>query len=131
MSMFGMFALDLRFSGRVLLRGRWQSTVIVLTIAWAIGALTAVFSVVSAALLKSYGPVETDSWVYIWEHPLNTDTSRQISASIPNFVDWKRESSSAFSDMVFWLPWSYTVSGSDASNPQQVRVAVISPEVFA
>jgi putative ABC transport system permease protein len=129
--MFGMFTLDLRFSGRVLLRGRWQSTVIVLTIAWAIGALTSVFSVVSAALLKSYGPVEADRWVYIWEHPINTDNSRQISASIPNFVDWKGESSSMFSDMVVWLPWSYTVSGGDAQIPQQVRAAVISPEVFA
>src|ERR1700691_967574 len=123
MSMFGMFALDLRFSGRVLLRGRWQSTVIVLTIAWAIGALTAVFSVVSAALLKSYGPVETDRWVYIWEHPLNTDNSRQISASISNFADWRRESSSVFSDMVLWLPWSYSVSGGDAQSPQQARAA--------
>jgi predicted permease len=131
MNMFGMFALDLRFSGRVLLRGRWQSTIIVLTIACAIGALTAVFSVVSAALLKSYGPGETDRWVYIWEHPLNTDNTRQISASIPNFVDWKRESPSVFSDMIVWLPWSYTVSGGDAKTPQQVRAAVISPEVFA
>src|SRR5580700_7815275 len=94
MNMMGMFAIDLRFSARILLRGRWQSAIMVLTIAWAIGALTAVFSVVSAALLKSYGPVETDKWVYIWEHPINTDSSRQISASIPNFVDWKGESSS-------------------------------------
>ena len=30
-----------------------------------------------------------------------------------------------------WLPWSYTASGSDVSNPERLRAAVISPEVFS
>jgi putative ABC transport system permease protein len=131
MNMIERLALDFLFSGRVLLRGRWQSTVIVITIALAIGALTAVFSVVSAVLLKSFGPYETDKWVYVWEHPLNSDKGRQISASIPNFMDWKRDSLSVFSDIVLWLPWSYAASGNDVGYPQQIRAAVISPEVFA
>jgi hypothetical protein len=32
---------------------------------------------------------------------------------------------------VLWLPWSYTASGADVTNPRQTRAAVISPEVFA
>lgn len=124
-------ASDIRFSWRVLLRNRWQSIVIVLTIALAMGTLTAVFSVESAVLLKPFGPVQTDQWVYLWEHQTNSDDAGQISASIPNFLDWKRESSSVFSSMVIWLPWSYTASGTDMINPQQIRAAVISPEVFA
>jgi putative ABC transport system permease protein len=124
-------ALDLKFSSRILLRNRLQSAVIVATVALAIGVLTAVISVVSAVLLKPYGPVQTDQWVYLWEHPLNSDDGRQISVSIPNFLDWKREISSVFSDTVLWLPWSYTASGTDVNNPQQMRAAVISPDVFA
>ena len=102
-----------------------------LTLALSIGALTSVVSVVSAILLKPYGPVATDRWVHLWEHRLNSDRARQISASVPNFLDWKRESSTVFSDVVLWLPWSYTASGGDVSNPQQIRAAVLSPEVFA
>src|SRR5580692_10073757 len=94
---------DLRISGRILRRNRWQSAVIVLTLALSISALTSVASVVSAVLLKPYGPVQTDRWVYLWEHPLGTDRSRQLSVSIPNFLDWKRESSAIFSHLVLWL----------------------------
>lgn len=63
--------LDLRVSGRILRRNRWQSAVIVLTLALAIGALTSVATVVNAVLLKPYGTVQTDQWVYLWEHPPN------------------------------------------------------------
>ena len=122
---------DIKISGRVLARNRWQSAVIVSTLALSISALTSVTSVVSAVLLKPYGPVATDQWVYLWEHPLNSDKVRQISVSTPNFLDWRRESSSIFSEMVLWLPWSYTASSTDVVNPRQIRAAVISPGVFA
>jgi predicted permease len=131
MNWIGNISLDLRFSGRILLRNRWQSAVVILTIALAIGALTAVSCVVSAVLLKPYGPIQTDQWVYLWEHQIGSDDSRQISVSIPNFLDWQRGSSSVFTDTVLWLPWSYTASGADVSNPQQIRAAVISPDVFS
>src|SRR6202050_5613076 len=84
---------DLKVSGRILIRNRWQSAVIVLTLALSISALTSVVSVVSAVLLKSYGPVQTDEWVYLWEHRVNSDKGQQLSVSIPNFLDWKQESS--------------------------------------
>jgi putative ABC transport system permease protein len=123
--------LDFRISGRILARNRWQSAVIVLTLALSISALTSIVSVVSAVLLKPYGPIQTDLWVYLWEHPLNSDSEKQISVSVPNFLDWKHESSPVFSEVVLWLPWSYTASSSDLTDPQQIRAAVISPEVFA
>jgi putative ABC transport system permease protein len=122
--------LDFRNGVRILTRNRWQSALIVLTLALSISALTSVATVVSAVLLKPYGPVQTDRWVYLWEHPLNGARVRQISVSIPNFLDWKRESSPVFSHVVLWLPWSYTASGAEVTDPQQIRAAVISPEVF-
>jgi len=122
---------DIQISRRVLARNRWQSAVIILTLALSIGALTSVVSVVSAVLIKPFGPVQTDRWVYLWEHPPNSDSATQISVSAPNFQDWKRESSFVFSYMVLWLPWSYTASGGEVTDPRQIRAAVISPEVFA
>jgi len=122
---------DLRYSARLLWKKRGYSLVVILTLALGIGAVTSVFSVVDAVLLKPYGPVNTDQWVYLWEHRMNSQSLNQISVSIPNFRDWKRDSASVFSDVVVWLPWSYTASGSDVSDPERVRAAVISPEVFS
>jgi hypothetical protein len=122
---------DFRISGRILARNRWQSALIVLTVALSISELTSVVSVVKTVLLKPYGPVQTDQWVYLWEHRLNSDSAQQLSVSAPNFQDWKQQSSAVFSEVVLWLPWSYTASGAEVTNPQQIRAAVVSPEVFA
>ena len=122
---------DLRYSARLLRKKRGYSLVVILTLALGIGAVTSVFSVFNAALLKPYGPVNTDQWVYLWEHRTNSESLNQISVSMPNFRDWKQDSASAFSDVVVWHPWSYTASGSDVSNPERVRAAVISPEIFS
>jgi|HubBroStandDraft_6_1064221.scaffolds.fasta_scaffold09416_2 putative ABC transport system permease protein len=122
---------DLRYSTRLLWNKRGYSLGLILTLALGICALTSVFSVVNAVLLKPYGPVKTDRWVYLWEHRLKSQSMNQISVSMPNFRDWKRDSGSVFSDVVVWIPWSYTASGADVSNPERVRAAVISPEIFS
>lgn len=122
---------DLRYSARLLWKRRGYSIVVVLTLVVGIGALTSVFSVVNAVFLKPYGPVDANRWVYLWEHRTKSQSLNQISVSMPNFRDWKQDSASAFSDVVVWLPWSYTASGQDVSNPERVRAAVISPEVFS
>jgi hypothetical protein len=122
---------DLRYSARLLRKKPGYSLVVILTLALGIGAVTSVFSVFNAALLKPYGPVNTTQWVYLWEHRTNSESLNQISVSMPNFRDWKQDSVSAFSDVVVWLPWSYTASGADVSNPERIRAAVISPEIFS
>ena len=48
-----------------------------------------------------------------------------------NFRDWRSECSSSFSEGIVWLPWSYAASGEGINNPERVRAAVISPEVFS
>jgi putative ABC transport system permease protein len=122
---------DLRYSARLLWNKPGYSMGLILTLALGICALTSVFSVVNAVLLKPYGPINTDRWVYLWEHRLKSQSMNQISVSMPNFRDWKRDSASVFSDVVVWIPWSYTASGADVSNPERVRAAVISPEIFS
>src|SRR5215467_8140908 len=122
---------DIRYNARLLVKRPTYTSIVVLTLALGIAALTSVFSLLSAVLLRSYGPVDTDRWVYIWEHRTKSSSLNQISASIPNFRDWKENTSQVFSNMVLWLPWSYTASGPGISNPERVRAAVISPDVFS
>lgn len=122
---------DIRYSARLLARRPTYTVVTVLMLALGIAALTSVFSLLNAVLLRSYGPIDTDRWVYVWEHRTKSASLNQISASIPNYLDWKENTRNLFSDMVVWLPWSYTASGPGISNPERIRAAVISPDVFS
>jgi putative ABC transport system permease protein len=101
-----------------------------MTMCLGIAAVTSVVSLVDAAILKSYGPIETDRWVYLWEDKLSSQSLNQISASIPNYRDWKAGTGNVFSEMVIWLPWSYTASGTSVGGPQHVTAAVISADAF-
>src|SRR5581483_9621990 len=124
------FLHELRISARILSRQRLQSAIVIATLALAVGALTSVFSLVSAVMLKPYGPLQTDRWVYLWEQRLNSSDARRLSVSPPNFRDWTTQSSAVFSQTVMWLPWSYTASGAEEARPEQIRAAVISPALF-
>jgi hypothetical protein len=122
------FLQDLRYSARLLWKKRGYSIVVILTLALGIGAVTSVFSVGNAVLLKPYGPLNTNQWVYLWEHRTTSQSLNQISVSIPNFRDWKQDSVSVFSDVIVWHPWSYTASGADVSSPKSSpRLALLPP----
>jgi putative ABC transport system permease protein len=101
----------------------------VLTLALGIGANTAIFSVVNAVLLEPYPHIETDRWVYLWERP-RLEGLRQVSVSVPNYRDWKRQSQS-FTEMALWQPWSFNLSGSGAGEPERVRAAVVTTNLFS
>jgi putative ABC transport system permease protein len=120
---------DLRYSGRVLLRQPGFVFVVILTLGLAIGANTAIFSVASAVLLRPYAHIDTDRWAYIWEKPTVEGLS-QVSVSTLNYLDWKQQSKS-FSDMVLWQPWSYNISDSGSGDPERVRAAVVTPDLFS
>src|SRR5687768_16986147 len=99
---------DLRYGVRMLLKHPGFTAIAILTLALGIGANTAIFSIINAVLLQPYSHIETDRWVYIWEHP-NLEGLSQVSASIPNYRDWKQQSRS-FTEMALWRPWSYNLS---------------------
>lgn len=122
---------DIRYSMRLLRKKPLYSAVVLLTLALGIAALTTVASLVNAVLVQSYGPMDGDGWVYVWEHRAKSESLNQISVSIPNFRDWKAETANTFAEMVVWLPWSYTASGPGISDPERIRAAVISPDVFS
>ncbi len=82
---------DLRHALRGLAGRPGFTLVAVLTLALAIGATTAIFSVVDGVLLRATPVAEIDRLVMIWETDRHTGTTRE-PASVPDFLDVKRDS---------------------------------------
>jgi putative ABC transport system permease protein len=90
-------------------------------LALAIGATTAVFSIVNAALLRPLPHVDLDRWVRLYEQP-RSEGLGPMSASIPNYRDWKQQSR-AFAAMVLWMPMSLNLSG-DEGDAERVPLMI-------
>ncbi|MBO0862738.1 MAG: hypothetical protein J2P21_30415, partial [Chloracidobacterium sp.] len=65
--MLETFWRDLRYGARMLWKTPVFTSIAVITLALCIGANTAVFSVINAALLQPYSYIDTDRWVYLSE----------------------------------------------------------------
>src|SRR2546426_339989 len=88
------FLQDLRYGLRVLAKNSGFTAVAVITLALGIGANTAIFSVVNAALLRPLPYEDPSRLVYLW----SAERARGINestVSIPDLQDW-REQSRAF-----------------------------------
>src|SRR5262245_39188517 len=120
---------DLRYGARMLRKTPVFTLIAVMTLALGIGANTAVFSVINAALLQPYSHIDTDRWVYLWEK--NEAKGLQGAApSIPNFLVWRRQNQS-FSDMVFFTQLNFNLSGSGAGEPERVRLTLVTENLFS
>ena len=82
---------DLRHALRGLAGRPGFTVVAVLTLALAIGATTAIFSVVDGVLLRATPVAELDRLVMVWETDRHTGTTRE-PASVPDFLDFQRDS---------------------------------------
>jgi predicted permease len=102
---------DLRFAVRSLVRRPGFSLTAVVTLALGIGATTAIFSVVNAVIVRPLPFAEPDRIVGITNFWTRTGT-RTLSASAPDFHDWKAQSGS-FEAMGYVVggPTSVTFSG--------------------
>jgi hypothetical protein len=82
---------DVRFAVRRLIHEPGFAAVCVVTLALAVGANTAIFSAVNAALIRSLPYPDADHVVQVWEtNPLAQRWGDW--ASYPDFEDWSRES---------------------------------------
>jgi predicted permease len=127
--MLETFGQDLRYGARMLRKTPAFTLIAVMTLALGIGANTAVFSVINAALLQPYSHIDTDRWVYLSEK--NEAKGLQSAAvSIPNFLDWRRQNQT-FSDMFFWSQLNLNLSGAGAGEPERVRVTIITENLFS
>jgi predicted permease len=118
---------DVRVAARSIRRRARVSLVIVVTLGLGIGAVTALFAVVSAALLKPLPYREPDRLVVVGATSQNGEVERQ-PASFANFEAW-RDRTTAFESIAAWRSTSYNLGGGEGA--RQARGARVSPAMLS
>ena len=90
---------DLRYGLRMLRKSPGFTTVAVLTLSLGIGANTAIFSLVNAALFRELPYRHAERLAFLWQNNQRTGET-EGTVSYPNFADWRAQSHS-FEDMAF------------------------------
>jgi putative ABC transport system permease protein len=116
---------DIRFGLRMMLKNPGFTMIAILTLALGIGANTAIFSVVSAVLLREMPYQNPDQLVQLWEHKRGSNT---LNVSYPNFADW-RDESKLFEEMA---AYRYTgIALTTGEYPEPVMGVLASGSLFS
>ncbi len=116
---------DLRIAVRGYVKKPLFTALVVTILALAIGANSAIFTVVNAVLLRPLAYRDASSLISAFQ--VNRNGQRR-SLSPPNYFDLK-EQTRAFSGMAaYWSP-SVSISGADGE-PEKVLAATCSNELF-
>ena len=121
----GTLLQDLKYAVRMLARNPGAAFVMILTLALAIGANTAIFSVVYGVLLRPLPYPQPDQIVSVSE--LSADGHR-MNFTDPNFDDLRASNHSLVGMAEYYFNDAATVSGS--SGPARVGVAFVSRDFF-
>ncbi|HKS27512.1 MAG TPA: ABC transporter permease [Pyrinomonadaceae bacterium] len=117
---------DLRYTFRLLWKDKSFAAIAIFTLALGIGANTAIFSVVDAALLRPLPYREPDRLVHLWE----ATTQKQFGereASYPDYLDWK-EQNQTLEGVAGYQRRTFTLTGRDA--PDLIRGAGVTDNFF-
>ncbi|MGH9939568.1 MAG: ABC transporter permease [Blastocatellia bacterium] len=118
---------DLRYGARMLMKKPGFTLIAVITLALGIGANSAIFSVVNAALLRPLPFAEPDRLARIWETNLKRDLPF-FSVSAPNYVSWK-EQSRTFERLAAWKFRGVNLTG--RGEPERLEGAAVSGSLFS
>jgi putative ABC transport system permease protein len=121
-----MLRTDIQYAFRMMRKSPVFTIVVILTIALAIGANTAIFSVVNTVLLRPMPFSRPDRLMQVAERndKLNLPT---FSASVLNFLSW-REQTKTLQEMAAIGFGTYTISG--GGEPEQLAGNKISPSLM-
>jgi predicted permease len=118
---------DLRYGTRGLARNKGFAAVAVLTLALGIGANTAIFSVVNAAILRPLPYPDPGRLVILWGNVKRVRTERR-GASYPDYQDW-RDQSRSFEAMADFDDAQFALTGIET--PERIPGEYVSPSYFS
>jgi predicted permease len=119
-------AQDLRYALRLVRRSPAFASMVVLTLGLAIGATTAVFSVVNAVLLRPLPFARPDELVRVYAQ--NPDASQpRFSVSHADYLDWRRETQS-FANLALFGNTTLTIAGD--GEPERLSGLVVTSNFF-
>jgi len=116
---------DLRFGLRMAQKNRGFTLIAILTLALGIGANTAVFSMVRAALLTPMPIQDPDRVVMVWTDNLVRDL-HQLPASGPDYLDWQK--SGVFEHLGALQEGGFNLR--TAARTERLKGLFVTPEVF-
>ncbi len=116
---------DLRHAARVLYKKPLFSLVVIATLALGLGANTAIFSLVNAAILTPIPVPQPDRVAMVWSDKVNHEGGNW-PASIPDFQDW--QATGAFESLAGFTTDGYDVRIGD--RPVRVPGAAVTKEWF-
>lgn len=117
---------DLRFGLRMLLRQKTFTLAAIVALALAIGANTAVFSVVNAVLLRPLPYRETDSLVMVWGNFLKLGLER-IGAKAAEYQDYRKQE--VFAETAAFNNFSANFAPANG-DPQQITATRTTASLF-
>lgn len=126
MSRMESFKQDVRFAVRGAARQPGFTSIVVVTLALAVGAITAVFSVVSGVVLESLPYPDPEGIMMVWEENLSRDNHRNV-ASPANYHAWLE--AEGFSELGAFVPFSATLTGD--GEPERVGIVRAAPAFFS
>jgi len=115
---------DLRHACRLLLKAPVFTVVTVITLAFGIGANSAIFSLVNAVLLRPLGYAEPERLMLVYE---GFGVPRKMGVSPPDFVDLTTLQR-PFSSIGAYRTTQYELSGT--GEPERITVVRVSASVF-
>jgi predicted permease len=126
--MLETFLNDVRYALRTLRKSPGFAAVAILTLALGIGANTAIFTVVHAALLRPLPYAEPQQLVELGESR-ESDVSSTFEASYPDYVDWTH-TAKRFQSLAGFSGVGYTITGTSGF-PQFVDGAQVTTNFFS
>jgi putative ABC transport system permease protein len=118
---------DLRYAVRTLAQNRGFAAICVIVLALGIGANTAIFTVVDAALLRGLPYTQPDQLVHLWEFNKGRESDPH-EASYPDYVKWKE--AGVFSGAAGYTVWQDGVTLTGEREPEQVVGAGVTANFF-
>jgi putative ABC transport system permease protein len=118
-------ASDIKYAARSLRRTPGITALAVLILALAIGANTALFSLLDAAVLRPLPFWQPNDLAGITQ--VRTETGEDAQVSALDYLDWRKQATS-FSELAAWREWSQALTG--LGDPEELGTVRVTANFF-